>query len=231
MWRSTLLHMLLGVLLLVSASVLAVSPSLVFPLQFSATLTITSHLIDESSEYPPKMRQMIIYYDYINKKARADIEAGYEAAKIYIRRYDEKKEYMVRLPPINDCKRSYLGEVMPFPDIEDAEYVGTTNIEGVDCNHFVHEDYDTRVHMYMAVEDGSPVRLVQESASSDSETSIDGEVDIIYTPMLTYDYSEVTLGAPEDSYFDLPDPHEHAGCVRHVGGFPYLHVFHYFVRF
>jgi len=186
-------------------------------------------LIDESSEYPPKTRQMIIYYDYINKKARADIEAGYEAAKIYIRRYDEKKEYMVRLPPINDCKRSYLGEVMPFPDVEDAEYVGMENIEGVDCNHFVHEDYDTRVHMYMAAEDGSPVRLVQESASS--ETSPEGEADLVYTPMLTYDYSEVTLGAPEDSYFDLPGPHQHASCVRHVGGFPYLHIFHYFVRF
>jgi len=216
---------------LVCVSVRSVSPSLVFPLQFSATVTITSHLIDESSEYPPKRRQMMIYYDYINKKARADIEAGYEAAKIYIRRYDEKKEYMVRLPPISDCKRSYLGEVMPFPDIEDAVYVGIDVIDGVECHHFAHDDHDTKVHMYMAVGDGSPVRLVQESATSEVEQSSDGDADIVYTPMLTYDYSEVMLEAPEDSLFDLPEPHQHSTCVRHVGGFPYLHIFHYFVRF
>jgi hypothetical protein len=31
--------------------------------------------------------------------------------------------------------------------------------------------------------------------------------------------------------FELPAPWEHAACERQVGGFPYLHVFHYFVRF
>ena len=206
-------------------------PPLVFPLQFSATVTITSHLIDETSEYPPKRRQMIIYYDYINKKARADIEAGYEAAKIYIRRYDKKNEYMVRLPPINDCKRSYLGEVMPFPDIDDVEYIGDTTVDGVDCHHYMHVDYDTRVHMYMSMEDSSPVKLLQESAAGDSNTDITGDTEVEYTPMLTYDYTDVTLGEPEDTWFDLPENQEHSTCVRHVGGFPYLHIFHYFVRF
>lgn len=225
------IYVSLVVLALLGVYVRAGPPSLVFPLQFSATVTITSHLIDENTEYPPRKRQMMIYYDYINKKARADIEAGYEAAKIYIRRYDEKKEYMVRLPPISDCKRSYLGEVMPFPDVDDVEYVGVNFIDGVECHHFVHEDYDTKVHMYMAIGDGSPVRLVQESATSEMEQSSAGDANIVYTPMLTYDYSEVTLEAPEDSWFDLPEPHQHSTCVRHVGGFPYLHIFHYFVRF
>jgi hypothetical protein len=207
-------------------------PALVFPLQFTATLTITSHLIEESSEYPPKTRQMSLYYDYIAKKARADIEAGYEAAKMYIRRYDQKNEYMVRLPPINDCKRSYLGEVMPFPDIPDAEYEGSVMIEGVKCNHYIHEDYDTKVHIYMAAHDGSPVRLVQESlADPAAVANLDGTTDAEYTPLLTYDYTDVVLGAPDESLFELPEPYTHKSCVRHVGGFPYLHVFHYFVRF
>lgn len=220
------------VLLLVCVAAYANSPPLVFPLQFTATLTITSHLIDESNEYPPKTRHMVLYYDYINKKARADIEAGYEAAKMYIRRYDNKNEYMVRLPPINDCKRSYLGEVMPFPDIPDAEFEGTESIEGVPCNHYIHEDYDTRVHIYMAVDNGSPVRLVQESVTeSDVDVSSDGSSELIITPLLTYDYSDVTLEAPDSSFFELPEPYTHKGCTRHVGGFPYLHVFHYFVRF
>ena len=196
------------------------APFAAFPLQMSATIDITSHLISEDSEYPPHKRQLTMYYDYINKKARADIEAGYEAAKVYLRRYDQKKEYMVRLPPIDDCKRSYLGEVMPFPDLSDAGYEGTEMIEGVECNYFLHEDYDVRIHMYFAVDNGAPVRLVQE-----------GTANGVSTPLLTYDYSDVLLGPPDDSWFEIPAPYEHSSCSRHAGGFPYLHVFHYFVRF
>ena len=81
----------------------------IFPLQLSAKIEITAHLIDPDNEYPPRIRKLKIYYDYINKVARADIEEGYEAEKTYIRRYDQKNEYMIRYPPINDCKRSYLG--------------------------------------------------------------------------------------------------------------------------
>jgi len=88
------------------------TPTASFPLQISATIEITAHLIEPSLEYPPRTRRMVVHYDYIRKMARADIEEGYEAAKTYIRRYDQKNEYMVRLPPIDDCKRSYLGKVI-----------------------------------------------------------------------------------------------------------------------
>lgn len=164
---------------------------------------------------------MTIFYDYINKRARAEIEAGYEAAKVYIRRYDTKNEYMVRLPPINDCKRSYLGEVMPFPDIPDAEFVGEEMLNGQRANHFIHDDFEQRIHVYMNAKTGSPMKLIQESVDEDMST-----------PVLTYDYSEVLLEVPDSSWFDLPDEFDHkSSCDRHVGGFPYLHVFHYFVRF
>mmetsp|Transcript_14216 Transcript_14216/g.23661 ORF Transcript_14216/g.23661 Transcript_14216/m.23661 type:complete len:223 (-) Transcript_14216:119-787(-) len=208
--------------LLVMTDSAASTPQPAFPLQFSGILEITSHLIKEDSEYPPKRRQMTIYYDYINKRARADIEAGYEAAKIYVRQYDSKNEYMVRLPPINDCKRSYLGEVMPFPDISHSEYIGIESIDGVDCRYFVHEDYDTRIHIYLSTDTGGPVRLVQEEVDVDNGVS---------TVQLTYDYSDVVVGAPDESWFDIPEPYTHDTCTRHVGGFPYLHIFHYFVRF
>lgn len=191
-----------------------------FPLQFRATITITAHLIDAAEEYPPRTRRMTVYYDYNNKRARAEIESGYEAAKVYVRRYDEKNEYMVRLPPINDCKRSYLGEVMPFPDIPDTEFIGVEAINGVLSNHFIYKDYDTIVHVYLAEKDHAPVRLIQESI-----------VDGVSIPLLTYDYSDVKLGEPDAQLFNLPVPHTHKSCVRHVGGFPYQHIFHYFVKF
>lgn len=194
-----------------------------FPLQFSGTLEIISHLIEESSEYPPKSRRWTIYYDYINKRARADIEAGYEAAKYYIRRYDQKNEYMVRLPPIDDCKRSYLGEKMPFPSIpEETEYVNQEAVNGVLCNHFVHKEFDIRVHMYLSVAEGVPVMLVQEQVDEENGTS---------QPLLSYIYTDVYLGPPDESWFELESPFEHKSCERFIGGFPYLHIFHYFVKF
>ena len=100
-------------------------PSANFPLQLFANIEITAHQIPEDSEFPPRTRRMSIFYDYLSKRARADIEEGYEAAKTFIRRYDLKNEYMVRLPPTDDCKRSYLGEIMPFPEIPpESRYMG-----------------------------------------------------------------------------------------------------------
>lgn len=210
---------LAALVLLVDAS--GPTPKALFPLQFSGNLEITSHLIGEDSTYPPHKRRMTLYYDYTNKKARAEIEAGYEAAKYYIRRYDTENEYMVRLPPIDDCKRSFLGEQMPYPDISEAQFVKEVVINDVPCNYFLHIEYDIRVHIYMSIEDNSPVRLIQESVEEDG-TSV---------PLLTYDYTDVVIGEPEAEWFDLPEPYDHKTCSRHIGGFPYLHIFHYFVKF
>ena len=99
-------------------------------------------------------RRLSVYYDYKEKRARADIEEGYEAAKYYIRRYDNKNEYMIRLPPIDDCKRSYLGEVMPYPDMSEAVYKGIKIVNLRECNYYIVENFNTRVHIYMDYEDG-----------------------------------------------------------------------------
>ena len=192
----------------------------VFPLQLSADVTVTSHLIPPESEYPPRIRKMKIYYDYIEKKARADIEEGYEAAKIYIRRYDQKNEYMIRLPPINDCSRAYLGEKMPFPEVPASKYMGVRVVNGINCDYFVSDETDSKVHIYVDHNSAAPVRLTVSSVENGQESDL-----------LTYDYSNVVLLSPSDSLFEIPEPYEHSSCARIVGGFPYLHVFHYFVRF
>lgn len=197
-------------------------PKPVFPLQFSANLDITSHLIDESSSYPPKRRRITIYYDFINKKARADIEGGYEAAKYYIRRYDLNKEYMIRLKPIDDCKRSYLGETMPYPKFPDSSvYSGIVEVNGELAYHFIHEEFDIRVHFYFSVEEGIPLKLDQESIEEDGTI----------VPLLTYEFSDFQLDPPDDLWFELPSEVPESSCIRHVGGFPYLHIFHYFIKF
>lgn len=163
---------------------------------------------------------MHIDYDYVNKMARADIKEGYEAEKTYIRRYDNENEYMIRAPPIDDCKRSYLGEKMPYPDISESVFLREERIDGLLANHFVFEDYETLIHIYLEKSSGAPILLEQGSL-------IDG----VYSPLLSYKYDNVALGAPKKSTFDILSPYTHQTCERMVGGFPYLHVFHYFVRF
>ena len=193
-----------------------------FPLQFSGNLTITAHQLPADLEYPPRVRSMFIHYDYENLRARADVAEGYEAAKVYFRRYDLQHEYMVRLPPIDDCKRSFLGELMPYPlfPLETRLVKQDEVIDGVTCNYFLYEEFDTRLHIFLDAATGAPVRLLQEAT--------DGGVS---TPMLTYDYSNVALGAPAEDLFQLPPSTSHDACGRHVGGFPFLHIFHHFVKF
>mmetsp|Transcript_20015 Transcript_20015/g.28745 ORF Transcript_20015/g.28745 Transcript_20015/m.28745 type:complete len:214 (+) Transcript_20015:50-691(+) len=194
----------------------------IFPLQIQADVEITAHLIPPDSDYPPRVRRMKIFYDYVNKRARADIEAGYEAEKTYIRLYNDKKEYMVRGPPINDCSRAYLGEKMPFPDLGDSSLEGTIYIRGIFCDHFLQRFYDTTVRFYMDHETGIPVRLTVLSYDNEGSTEVE---------VLSYDYFDVEVGEPDARYFQLPDEYEHSTCANQIGGFPYLHVFHYFVRF
>lgn len=198
-----------------------------FPLQISFNVTITAHQIEEGSDFPPRTRKMGIKYDYVNGRAMAYILPGYEAEKIYIRRYDTQREYMLRMPPLNDCKRSYLGEIMPYPILSNSKYVHSEEmIDGQLVDYFLHEDFETRIHMYFLQNTNIPVRLLQETFS-DGDSATSG----VSVPLLTYDFSEVVLGQPAAEYFELPAPFVHEQCDRHVGGFPYIHVFHYFVKF
>lgn len=156
----------------------------------------------------------------VGKLARAEIAYGYEAAKVYIRNYGTDIEYMIRLPPIDDCKRSYLADVMPYPEILSNRFLKVAVIDGVSCNHFLHEDFETQVHMYFDRVSGAPVRLIQESVENG-----------VCTTLMSYDYSSVVLGPSSVEMFKIPDPHTHINCTRHNGGFPYIHIFHSFVRF
>jgi hypothetical protein len=50
--------------LLAAFLVVTSDPVARFPLQFSANITLTAHLIEQESEYPPRVRHMAIAYDY-----------------------------------------------------------------------------------------------------------------------------------------------------------------------
>ncbi|KAJ0410740.1 hypothetical protein ATCC90586_006843 [Pythium insidiosum] len=152
------------------ASVDRTPPAL--PRQFQAELAIVSHLTDPRQSYPPSRREMRVLYDYDNKLARADVLEGHDAGKSFVRRYDVKKEYMVKHGKYRKCERAYLGEDMPDPVIPfEQEFVvglstcgnrlsrsfqlaheclqGVERVRGRRCEHWTHTYANTRVHIYV----------------------------------------------------------------------------------
>ena len=191
------------------------------PKAFSADLEITAHLVDRSKDYPPWLRKLKLNYDFDQKLARAEITHGYEAGRTYIRRYDQKREYMIKSGEFAECQRSYLGETMPFPELPtSATYVGEEMVLGQQCEHRVEDLGVERVHIYQTVHGKVPIRLTDESFE-------DGNA----TPLMTYDFKNIVLGEQRANTFELPKPYTHKKCTRHIGGWPYLHVFHYYLRF
>lgn len=85
--------MLLRTSLVVFLSVLRVTHcafrGLNMPSQFSADLEVTSHLLNETEEYPPWRTHMKIHYDLDQGRVRAEITQGHQAGKTFIRRYDK----------------------------------------------------------------------------------------------------------------------------------------------
>ena len=113
--------------------------------------------------------------------------------------------------------------VMPYPLIPDSMFVEQEACPGMSskrCDYFLFTDYETKVHIYLDSASGAPVKLIHEV-----------EVDKQDVPMLTYDYKDVVLGAPAQSLFEVASLGKQAEeCDLHAGGFPYIHVFHYFVK-
>ncbi|EQC40035.1 hypothetical protein SDRG_02692 [Saprolegnia diclina VS20] len=215
-----LLGMLLAACMAVHGSKMA-PPGM--PLHFDANIEITSHLVDRSKDYPPWLRRLKVRYDFDKKVARADILAGYDKGKTYIRRYDTKKEYMVKYGEYKKCERAYLGEDMPLPHVpSDLTLQGTSTIDGVDCRLWVSEDSDANVHIsiYERSSDRVPIRLIQAS-----------RFDGAWTPLITYDMLDVTVRPQDLSVFEIPGGYSHSSCTRSVSGFPYIHIFDHYVRF
>lgn len=51
------------------------------------------------------------------------------------------------------------------------------------------------------------------------------------TMLLTYDLENIQVGPQSVEDFAIPHGYSHSDCERNVGGFPYIHAFHYYLRF
>ncbi|KAG7400391.1 hypothetical protein PHYBOEH_005979 [Phytophthora boehmeriae] len=191
------------------------------PRQFQAEVHVLSHLTDPRQEYPPSVGKMKIHYDFDQQLARAQMLEGYNAGKTFVRRYDQKQEFMVKHGEFRKCERAYLGGAMPAPEIPFVqEFVAMESVRGKVCEHWVHAHDDVRVHVYNDVATSVPIRLTEENI-------VNGQP----TMLLTFDLHDVQVGSQNVSSFSIPDGYERSDCFRNVGGFPYIHAFHYYLRF
>eukprot|EP00940_MAST-03C_sp_MAST-3C-sp2_P000833 g833.t1 len=174
---------------------------------------------------------MHVKFDYRSKRARADVLEGFEAGRSFIRRYDEKQEYMIEEVPQmpSECKRSYLGESMPEPLLpRNMNYTGLVSLGDRLCAHWTIEtDGLSRVRVFTDATSGNPVRITEEwIEEEDASTPA--------TPLMTYEFREFDVGPHDAREYSLPAPFAAAPkrkCERQIGGYPYVNIFHWYVRF
>eukprot|EP00644_Phytophthora_capsici_P015567 jgi/Phyca11/20680/fgenesh1_pg.PHYCAscaffold_70_\ len=128
---TTMMHLWLYLLLLLIEGVSSARLPPALPRQFQAEVQVLSHLTDPRQEYPPSIGRMKIQYDFDQQLARAEMLEGYNAGKTYVRRYDQKQEFMVKSGEFRKCERAYLGDAMPVPEIPFVqEFVAMESVRG-----------------------------------------------------------------------------------------------------
>ena len=163
----------------------------------------------------------MVAYDYLNKRARADVLEGLDAGKNFTRRYDTKQDYVTTGGSFPSCQRSYLGERMPLPKIPEG---AAKQSSGALIDDEPHDEYRIevpeldRVRVWVSAATGRYRRLTNENW-------VDGR----WVALMTYDLLDFEEVAPSEDAVALDAPWTHASCDRHVGGWPYLHLFHHYL--
>lgn len=164
---------------------LRASSAPVFPLQFTTLVETTAHLVDRAKAYPPWRRRVYLRYDYVNRRARAEVREGLDSGKNLTRRYDASYEYGVRGGDFPDCLKTYLGaarrasrardarnplrivdptgEAMPRPAYPENAAIARdgADIDGRRHDHWVVDVPGAeRTHIYVDSETQLPRRLV-----------------------------------------------------------------------
>lgn len=190
--------------------------------RFRATVRVIAEQADRSKDYPPWLREIEVLYDADSGRAQANVLQGYDKGKTFLRRYDEKREYMYKGGNYPACERASLREPMPVPALpETAILQGDEMVGDRLCHHWVNEQFNEVVHIYVDQATRLPVKLEVLWAEADNQL----------VKMMTYEFLNATTDPIPESEFTLPEPWAHDKCTRNQAGFPYLHLFHHYLRF
>ncbi len=94
--------------------------------------------------------------------------------------------------------------------------------DGRTYNHWLDESLAeySLVHIYQDPVSKFAVRVTED-------TVVAGEP----IPTMTYELKNLVAETPTPSTFELINGYTHGTCTRHLTGFPYLHAFHWYLRF
>ena len=67
------------------------------PLQFHAKIHLYAHQLPRNNTYPSYKTKMDVSYDYYLQRVKCIVHEGINKGKVYLRRYDERTEYMVKM--------------------------------------------------------------------------------------------------------------------------------------
>jgi len=179
----------------------------VLPTQFSGTIETVALLLDKDIEYPPRVKRYEVHYDWDKKMAKVAVTAGDEWDE-YILRYDQDMEHHIEMEgKQRKCYVSELRVKMPLPErMKWPRLVGIENKGGHKCYRWTEGKGDSKVDYFETVQERRPVHLA--------------------TPAMTYDFVNFKSGPPDPEVFAV----ESRQCEEQVGGFPYVHVWHYYIR-
>jgi len=191
---------------------------------FSAEVHITAHLVDRSQDYPPWLTVMEIHCDFKNKRAAIHVKEGFDKGKSFLRRYDLKKEYLVKYGEYGECLRSYLGEdMMPVPEVsvEGGLLQGQLEIRGQICDEWVVDKGTDMLQIFVEKEKQVPIKITEYT-----------EIEGVVTPVLSFDLVNLQgkTSLEESEVFAIPGEYDHSSCTWHTGGFPYIYFFSTFLR-
>merc|ERR1712046_41914 len=179
----------------------------VLPNQFTGTIETVALLLEKNLEYPPRVKTYEVHYDWVNKKAKVAVTAGEEWDE-YIMRYDEDMEHHIEMEgKERKCYVSELKVKMPLPEkLKSPRYQGPKEVRGSLCHHWVDGKGDSKVDYFETADKRQPLQLL--------------------TPAMSYDFVSFIAGPPDPAVFEINSRQ----CEEQVGGFPYVHVWHYFIR-
>ena len=187
-----------------------------FPTSFTATLTITANLLPKDTTYPPRVKTLSLSYSLPLNSALVS-----SPTHTHVRHYQTEDEYLVKHGTYPSCQRSHLPTSMPEPTLPAATHVGSAVHGGVPAEHYIHDIGVERVHMYFSHD--LPLALVHEQYNITTGAA---------TALMTYEYSDVQVvedGDWEEEAFDVPG-YGRSECELHVGGYPYMHLWHHYLR-
>jgi len=192
-----------------------------WPSSFSATITTTAHMVPEDISYPPREKVVKLMCDRGKGKALFVVEKGLDEGKTFYRDFGGENEYLVKGGEGGTCKRSWLGGGMPEVVLPKMIEIGEEVVGGRDCVHWVRDEGVERVHMWWDKDrGGGPVRLTHEHVGEDG----------VSEATMSYDVSAWTEGVGDFGLEGVEGGWTHEKCERFVGGFPYVHLWHSYLR-